>query len=110
VGLSEARVCWTMRRAPAGRIQGVSWEAALDRAAWLFLHAREWVSPEAVAIYGNGPKTMEAIWIASLYKLVFRMPTVGANSEHCLASAGAAHELNFGNEASFTWKEFDELL
>ncbi|MCA9554210.1 MAG: molybdopterin-dependent oxidoreductase, partial [Myxococcales bacterium] len=30
-------------------------------------------------------------------------------SEHCLASAGAAHELNFGNEASFTWREFDEL-
>ena len=47
--------------------------------------------------------------MASLYKAVFRVSTIGANSEHCLASAGAAHELNFGNEASFTWKEFAEL-
>src|SRR5690606_31660960 len=35
--------------------------------------------------------------------------TMGANSEHCLASAGGAHELVFGNEASFTWQGFDEL-
>ncbi|MEZ4620914.1 MAG: hypothetical protein R2867_36145 [Caldilineaceae bacterium] len=62
-----------------------------------------------IAIYGNGQKTVEAIWMASLYKLVFKVSTLGANSEHCLASAGAAHELNFGNEASFTWKEFEEL-
>jgi ferredoxin-nitrate reductase len=109
-GIPDDRIRVPMLRGHDGRMHEVSWDEALDRAAWLFLHAREWVSPEAVAIYGNGQKTMEAIWIASLYKLGFRLPTVGANSEHCLASAGAAHELNFGNEASFTWKEFDELL
>ena len=109
-GIPDDRIRVPMLRGHDGRMHEVSWEEALDRAAWLFLHAREWVSPEAVAIYGNGQKTMETIWMASLYKLVFRLPTVGANSEHCLASAGAAHELNFGNEASFTWKEFDELL
>src|SRR5262245_2150699 len=108
--MPDDRIRVPMMRGHDGRMHEVSWEEALDRAAWLFLHAREWVSPEAVAIYGNGQKTMEAVWMASLYKLVFRLPTVGANSEHCLASAGAAHELNFGNEASFTWKEFDELL
>jgi anaerobic selenocysteine-containing dehydrogenase/Fe-S cluster biogenesis protein NfuA len=109
-GIPDDRIRVPMLRGHDGRMHEVSWEEALDRAAWLFLHAREWVAPEAVAIYGNGQKTMETIWMASLYKLVFRLPTVGANSEHCLASAGAAHELNFGNEASFTWKEFDELL
>ncbi len=109
-GIADDRIRVPMMRGHDGLMHEVSWEQALDRAAWLFLHAREWVSPESVAIYGNGQKTMEAIWMASLYKLVFRLPTVGANSEHCLASAGAAHELNFGNEASFTWKEFDELL
>jgi len=108
-GLADDRIRAPMIRGHDGRMKVVSWEEALDRAAWLFLHAREWVGPEAVAIYGNGQKTIEAIWMACLYKLVFKLPTIGANSEHCLASAGAAHELNFGNEASFTWREFDEL-
>lgn len=108
-GIADDRIRAPMLRGHDGLMHEVSWDEALDRAAWLFLHAREWVSPESVAIYGNGQKSLEAIWVASLYKLVFRLPTVGANSEHCLASAGAAHELNFGNEASFTWKEFDEL-
>ncbi len=108
-GRSSDRIRSPMIRAHDGTWQAVSWEEALDRAAWLFLHVREWVGPEGVAIYGNGQKTVEAIWMASLYKLVFKVSTLGANSEHCLASAGAAHELNFGNEASFTWKEFDEL-
>ncbi|MCB9763724.1 MAG: molybdopterin-dependent oxidoreductase [Alphaproteobacteria bacterium] len=108
-GLRDDRIRAPMLRGHDGRMHEVTWEEALDRAAWLFLHAREWVGPDAVALYGNGQKTLEAIWMASLYKLVFRLPTIGANSEHCLASAGAAHELNFGNEASFTWREFDEL-
>ncbi len=103
------RIRSPMIRKHDGTWQEVSWEEALDRAAWLFLHVREWVGADGVAIYGNGQKTMEAIWMASLYKAVFRVATIGANSEHCLASAGAAHELNFGNEASFTWKEFAEL-
>ena len=98
-----------MIRGHDGRMREVSWDEALDRAAWLFLHAREWVGPEAVAVYGNGQKTIESIFMASLYKLVFKLPTIGANSEHCLASAGAAHELNFGNEASFTSQQFEEL-
>ncbi len=103
------RIRSPMIRKHDGTWQEVSWEEALDRAAWLFLHVREWIGADGVAIYGNGQKTMEAIWMASLYKAVFKVSTVGANSEHCLASAGAAHELNFGNEASFTWKEFGEL-
>ncbi|MCB9745993.1 MAG: molybdopterin-dependent oxidoreductase [Alphaproteobacteria bacterium] len=108
-GLRDDRLRHPMIRGHDGRMKVVSWEEALDRAAWLFLHTREWVGPGAPAIYGNGQKTLEAIWMACLWKLVFKLPTIGANSEHCLASAGAAHELNFGNEASFTWREFDEL-
>jgi anaerobic selenocysteine-containing dehydrogenase/Fe-S cluster biogenesis protein NfuA len=108
-GLEDDRIRVPMLRGHDGKMKEVSWDEALDRAAWLFLHAREWVGPEAVAIYGNGQKTIEDIWLASLYKLVFKLPTIGANSEHCLTSAGAAHTLNFGNEASFTWQEFDEL-
>lgn len=108
-GMRDDRVRAPMVRGHDGHMHEVSWEEALDRAAWLFLHAREWVGPDAVALYGNGQKTVEAIWMASLYKLVFRLPTIGANSEHCLASAGAAHELNFGNEASFTAQQFEEL-
>lgn len=109
-GLEDDRIRAPMIRGHDGNMKEVSWDEALDRAAWLFLHAREWVGPDAVAIYGNGQKTIEAIWMASLYKLVFKLPTIGANSEHCLTSAGAAHALNFGNEASFTWRQFDELL
>lgn len=108
-GLPDDRIRAPMIRGHDGKMREVSWDEALDRAAWLFLHAREWVGPEAVAVYGNGQKTIEAIWMASLYKLVFKLPTIGANSEHCLASAGAAHELNFGNEASFTWQQYEEL-
>lgn len=109
-GIADDRIRVPMIRGHNGKMKEVSWDEALDRAAWLFLHAREWVGPDAVAIYGNGQKTVEAIWMASLYKLVFNLPTIGANSEHCLTSAGAAHQLNFGNEASFTWSRFDELL
>ena len=108
-GRPSDRIRAPMIRAHDGTWKEVSWDEALDRAAWLFLHVREWVGPEGVAIYGNGQKTVEAIWMASLYKLLFKVSTLGANSEHCLASAGAAHELNFGNEAAFTWKEFAEL-
>ena len=108
-GLADDRIRVPMLRGHDGRMHEASWDEALDRAAWLFLHAREWVGPEAVAVYGNGQKTMEAIWMASLYKLVFKVSTMGANSEHCLTSAGAAHTLNFGNEASFTSSRFDEL-
>jgi len=108
-GYTSDRIRSPMIRGHDGQWREVSWEQALDRAAWLFLHVREWVGPEGIALYGNGQQTVEAIWTASLYKLVFGVPTIGANSEHCLASAGAAHELNFGNEASFTWKEFAEL-
>lgn len=105
----DDRIRRPMIRNHDGAMIEVSWEEALDRAAWLFLHVREWVGPEGVAVYGNGQKTLEAIWLTCLYKLVFNLPTIGANSEHCLASAGAAHELNFGNEASFTWQRFAEL-
>jgi anaerobic selenocysteine-containing dehydrogenase/Fe-S cluster biogenesis protein NfuA len=108
-GLPDDRIRAPMIRGHDGKMREVSWGEALDRAAWLFLHAREWVGSEAVAIYGNGQKTIEAIWMASLYKLVFKLPTIGANSEHCLTSAGAAHTLNFGNEASFTWQQFEEF-
>ena len=108
-GLADDRLRVPMLRGHDGKMHQVSWDEALDRAAWLFLHAREWVGPEAVAVYGNGQKTMEAIWMASLYKLVFKVQTIGANSEHCLTSAGAAHTLNFGNEASFTHQQFAEL-
>ncbi|MGB7414053.1 MAG: molybdopterin-dependent oxidoreductase, partial [Thermosynechococcaceae cyanobacterium] len=108
-GQKGDRIRSPMIRKHDGTWQEVSWAQALDLAAWLFLHVREWVGPDGVAIYGNGQKTMEAIWMASLYKTVFKVATIGANSERCLASAGAAHELNFGNEASFTWKEFEEL-
>ena len=108
-GLPDDRIRAPMIRGHDGKMREVSWDEALDRAAWLFLHAREWVGPDAVAVYGNGQKTIEAIWMASLYKLVFKLPTMGANSEHCLTSAGAAHTLNFGNEASFTWRQFEEL-
>lgn len=107
--IPDDRIRVPMMRGHDGKMHEVSWDEALDRAAWLFLHAREWVGPEAVAVYGNGQKTMEAIWMASLYKLVFKLPTMGANSEHCLTSAGSAHVLNFGNEASFTSQQFDEL-
>ena len=109
-GIDDDRIRAPMIRGHDGKMKEVTWDEALDRAAWLFLHAREWVGPDAAAIYGNGQKTVEAIWMASLYKLVFNLPTIGANSEHCLTSAGAAHHLNFGNEASFTWQRFDELL
>ena len=108
-GLENDRITTPMIRGHNGKLVPVSWDRALDRAAWLFLHCREWVGPESIAIYGNGQKTIEAIWMASLYKLAFKTATIGANSEHCLASAGAAHTLNFGNEASFTWREFEEL-
>ncbi|MEO1389010.1 MAG: molybdopterin-dependent oxidoreductase [Cyanobacteria bacterium J06634_6] len=108
-GQQGDRIRTPMIRSHNGTWKEVSWAEALDRAAWLFLHVREWVGPDGVAIYGNGQKTAEAIWMASLYKLLFKVSTLGANSEHCLASAGAAHELNFGNEASFTWQAFEEL-
>ena len=108
-GVADDRIRAPMIRGHDGELVEVSWEQALDRAAWLFLHTREWVGFQAPAVYGNGQKTLETIWLACLYKLVFRLPTIGANSEHCLASAGAAHEQSFGNEASFTWQGFDEL-
>jgi anaerobic selenocysteine-containing dehydrogenase len=53
-GIADDRIRVPMLRGHDGLMHEVSWEEALDRAAWLFLHAREWVSPEAVAIYGNG--------------------------------------------------------
>ena len=86
--IADDRIRAPMIRGQDGKMKEVSWDEALDRAAWLFLHAREWVGPDAVAIYGNGQKTVEAIGMASLYKLVFNLPTIGANSEHCLTSAG----------------------
>ncbi|MCA9556144.1 MAG: molybdopterin-dependent oxidoreductase, partial [Myxococcales bacterium] len=64
-GLPDDRVRAPMIRGHDGRMKEVSWDEALDRAAWLFLHAREWVGPEAAAIYGNGQKTVESIWLAS---------------------------------------------
>ncbi|NEV64591.1 molybdopterin oxidoreductase family protein, partial [Thiorhodococcus minor] len=108
-GVADDRIRSPMIRDHDGEMKAVSWGQALERAAWLFLHTREWVGPQTAAIYGNGQKTLEAIWMASLYKLVFGLPTIGANSEHCLASAGSAHEQNFGNEASFTWRELEEI-
>jgi anaerobic selenocysteine-containing dehydrogenase len=108
-GIADDRIRQPMIRGHDGKMEEVSWERALDRAAWLFLHIREWIGPHGVAMYGNGQQTVEAIWMECLYKLVFQISTLGANSEHCLASAGAAHTLNFGNEASFTWHEFEEL-
>ncbi|MFT3928529.1 MAG: molybdopterin-dependent oxidoreductase [Myxococcales bacterium] len=108
-GIADDRIRAPMIRGHDGKMEVVSWERALDRAAWLFLHIREWIGPTGIAMYGNGQQTVEAIWMECLYKLVFQISTLGANSEHCLASAGAGHTLNFGNEASFTWHEFEEL-
>jgi predicted molibdopterin-dependent oxidoreductase YjgC len=65
-GIADDRIRAPMIRGHDGKMHEVSWDEALDRAAWLFLHAREWVGPDAVAIYGNGQKTVEAIWMASL--------------------------------------------
>ena len=61
-GQQGDRIRSPMIRKYDGTWQEVSWKQALDRAAWLFLHVREWVGADGVAIYGNGQKTMEAIW------------------------------------------------
>jgi predicted molibdopterin-dependent oxidoreductase YjgC len=60
-GIADDRIRAPMIRGHDGKMKVVSWDEALDRAAWLFLHAREWVGPDACAIYGNGQKTVEAI-------------------------------------------------
>ncbi len=60
-GIADDRIRAPMIRNHDGEMREVGWEEALDRAAWLFLHTREWVGPQAAAIYGNGQKTLEVL-------------------------------------------------
>ncbi len=43
-GIADDRIRVPMLRGHDGKMKEVSWDEALDRAAWLFLHAREWVA------------------------------------------------------------------
>ena len=111
-GLPDDRIRAPMLRGHDGAMHEVSWDEALDRAAWLFLHAREWVGSEAVAVYGNGQKTMEAIWMASLYHpqcLVLTWPIVTGTQPRRDTNVTNIYWSTSGVRSSIFWLHLPKL-
>jgi anaerobic selenocysteine-containing dehydrogenase len=85
-----------------GRWRSVTWATAYQVIARNLLALRRKYGRQAIAYYGVGQLTLEAMWLAKkLFQGYLGSNNVGSNAELCLAASAGGHELVFGNEGSF---------
>ncbi|WP_428266267.1 molybdopterin oxidoreductase family protein [Haliangium sp.] len=84
----------------------VSWDYAIDMLADTILADRQEFGRDALAFYGVGQMTMEALWVAKrFFQGHLGTNNICSNAEQCLANNAGGHELVFGNEGSFSCYE-----
>lgn len=81
----------------------VSWDYAIDMVADTILADREEFGRDALAFYGVGQMTFEALWVAKkFFQGHLGTNNICSNAEQCLANNAGGHELVFGNEGPFS--------
>ncbi len=91
-----------MLRTPYGW-ESVSWDYAIDMVADTILVDRKEYGRDALAFYGVGQMSLEALWIAKrFFQGHLGTNNICSNAEQCLANNAGGHELVFGNEGPFS--------
>jgi anaerobic selenocysteine-containing dehydrogenase len=102
------RITSPLLRTPYGW-ERVSWDYAIDMIADTILADRQEFGRDALAFYGVGQMTMEALWVAKrFFQGHLGTNNICSNAEQCLANNAGGHELVFGNEGSFSC--YDDYL
>jgi anaerobic selenocysteine-containing dehydrogenase len=97
-----------MLRTPYGW-EKVSWDYAIDMVADTILADRQEYGRDALAFYGVGQMTLEALWIAKrFFQGHLGTNNICSNAEQCLSNNAGGHELVFGNEGPFSC--YDDYL
>ncbi len=102
------RLTTPMIRSPYGWEQ-ISWDYAIDMVADTILVDRAEYGRDALAFYGVGQMTLEALWVTKkFFQGHLSTNNVCSNAEQCLANNAGGHELVFGNEGPFAC--YDDYL
>jgi anaerobic selenocysteine-containing dehydrogenase len=84
----------------------VSWDYAIDMVADTILADRQDYGRDALAFYGVGQMSLEALWIAKrFFQGHLGTNNICSNAEQCLSNNAGGHELVFGNEGPFSCYE-----
>lgn len=97
-----------MLRTPYGW-EKVSWDYAIDMVADTILADRRDYGRDALAFYGVGQMSLEALWVTKrLFQGHLGTNNICSNAEQCLSNNAGGHELVFGNEGPFSC--YDDYL
>jgi ferredoxin-nitrate reductase len=89
-----------MRWSRGDKLQRVSWDTALERAAAVFKSIIAKYGPDSVGLYASGQMLTEEYYIANkLVKGFWGTNNIDTNSRLCMSSAVAAYKLSLGEDA-----------
>ncbi|MFL5350894.1 MAG: molybdopterin oxidoreductase family protein [Hyalangium sp.] len=84
----------------------ISWDYAIDMIADTILADRQEFGRDALAFYGVGQMTLEALWVTKkFFQGHLGTNNICSNAEQCLSNNAGGHELVFGNEGPFSCYE-----
>jgi assimilatory nitrate reductase catalytic subunit len=84
-------------RAPSGRLEEASWDAALDFVAQRIESIQRRSGRDAVGVFGGGSLTNEkAYWLGKFARVALRTSRIDYNGRFCMSSAAAATSKAFG--------------
>jgi anaerobic selenocysteine-containing dehydrogenase len=107
---ADDRATTPLLRGARGKLEPVSWPAALEAFVGGFRAIQDKHGPEAVAFLGTGQiVTEELAFLGALAKFGMGMVHGDGNTRQCMATAVAAYKQSFGFDAPpFTYADLEE--
>lgn len=104
------RALYPMLRDSEGKLNRVSWDAALAEFVGRFKLLKEKHGPESVAFISTGQIPLEEMaLLGALFKFGMGFLHADGNTRQCMATAAAAYKQAFGFDAPpFTYKDLEE--
>jgi assimilatory nitrate reductase catalytic subunit len=95
--LGHAERLSTPLKRVAGGFQPISWDEAVSLAGAAMRKVQAQHGPDAMALYGSGALTNEAIYLLAKFgRTVLRTANMDYNGRYCMSSAAAAHNIVLG--------------
>jgi anaerobic selenocysteine-containing dehydrogenase len=104
------RATTPLLRNDRGRLEPVTWDAALERMVTEFRRLKREHGPESVAFLSTGQiPTEEMALLGALFKFGMGFVHCDSNTRQCMATAATAYKQSFGFDSPpFTYADFEE--
>lgn len=104
------RATTPLLRNDRGRLEPVTWDAALTRMVGEFRRLKQQDGPESVAFLSTGQiPTEEMALLGAVFKFGMGFVHCDSNTRQCMATAATAHKQSFGFDSPpFTYADFEE--